>query len=81
MDKKYNASSLIYVQKTFNFVICYLVILYYDLDFVLNQVASNGLEVAPFENFLPPQCERACGGPDSWDYAIDHNENDDENKK
>ena len=36
MDKKYNESSVIYGKKTFDFVICYLVILYYDLDFALN---------------------------------------------
>ena len=36
------------VKKTFDSVMCYLVILYYNLDFVLNEVASNGLEVAPF---------------------------------
>ena len=62
MNKKYNGSSVIYSKKTFDFVICCLVTLYYDLDLVLNQVVSNGLEVALFEIVLPPQCERACGG-------------------
>ena len=32
MDKKYNGSLVIYGKKAFDFVICYLVILYYDLD-------------------------------------------------
>ena len=36
MDKKYNGTSMIYGEKTFDFVICYLVILHYDLDLVLN---------------------------------------------
>ena len=35
IDKRYNGSSVIYVKKTFDFVICYL-ILYYDLDLLLN---------------------------------------------
>ena len=55
MDKMCNGSSMIYDKKTFDFVscvMCYLVILYYDLDLILIEVASNGLEVAPFrKNF------------------------------
>ena len=35
MDKKDNGSSVIYGKKTFNFAICYLVILYNDMDLVL----------------------------------------------
>ena len=63
MNTKCNGSSLIYGKKISDFVICYLVILYYVLDLVPNYVASNGLKVVPFENVLPPQWERACGGP------------------
>ena len=48
MDKKYNGSSVTCGKKTFDFIICYFVILYYDLDLVLIEVASNGLEVVPF---------------------------------
>ena len=47
MGKKYNGSSVIYGKKAFDFI-SYLVILYYDLDLVLNYVASNGLKVASF---------------------------------
>ena len=36
MDKKYNGSSVVYGNKSFDFVIRYLVILYYDLDLALN---------------------------------------------
>ena len=36
MDKKDNGSSMIYGKRTFDFVICYLVILYYGLYDVLN---------------------------------------------
>ena len=35
MDKKYNGSSVIYGKKTFDSIICYLVILYYEVDVVL----------------------------------------------
>ena len=63
MDKKYNGFSVIYGKKSFDFVICYLVILYYDLDRVLDQVASSDLEVALLWKICAPQCERACGGP------------------
>ena len=41
-------------------IYCWLV---FNLDFVLNYVASNDLEIALFWKILPPQCERACGGP------------------
>ena len=47
-NKKFNGSSVIYGKKNSDYVICYLVILYYDLVLVLYQVVSNGLEVAPF---------------------------------
>ena len=36
MNTKYNGSSLIYGKKISDFVICYLVILYYVLDLVPN---------------------------------------------
>ena len=36
IDKKCNGFSVIYGKKTFDFVICYRVIFYYDLDLVLN---------------------------------------------
>ena len=48
MDKKYNGSSVIYGKKTFDIVICYLVILYYNMSLVLNYVALNDLEVGLF---------------------------------
>ena len=69
MDKKYNDSSIqwLMVKKSFDFAIYYLVALYYDLDLVLNEVASNDLEVASFWRILPPECERACGGPEFSD--------------
>ena len=51
MDKKYNGSN---GKKNFDFVICYLVILYYNLDLVLNQIASNRLEVVPFWKVFAP---------------------------
>ena len=41
----------------------YIVDLFFILDFVLNYVASNGLEIALFWKILPPHCERAWGGP------------------
>ena len=41
----------------------YIVDLFFNLDFALNYVASNGLEIALFCKILPPQCERASGGP------------------
>ena len=52
MDKRYNASSVIYDKNVFDFVICYLAILYYGLDLFLNEIASNGLKLALFESFL-----------------------------
>ena len=69
MDKKCNEPSVIYSKKTFDFVTCYLVILYYALDLVLNYIAWSGLEVALFWTICaPPQCERVCGGPVSNTY-------------
>ena len=41
----------------------YIVDLFFNLNFVLNYVSSNGLEMALFWKISPPQCERACGGP------------------
>ena len=64
MNKTCNGSSVIYGKKAFDVIICYFVIFYYDLDLVLNQVASNELEVAPFWKICTPQCERVCGGPE-----------------
>ena len=46
------------------YIYTYFVSLFLRLDFVLNLIASNGLEIAPFRNILPPQSEKACGGPD-----------------
>ena len=62
MDKKYNRSSLINGKTTFDFVIYYLVILYYDLHLVLNYVASNGLKVTLFEKFLPLNVKERAEG-------------------
>ena len=65
MDKKYNESPVIYGKKTFDFVICYLVILYSDLDLVINfKLVQTTLKLPLFETFLPPQCDRVCGGPE-----------------
>ena len=49
MDKKYIGNSVIYCKKTFDFVLCYLVTLYYDLDLLLNEVASSSPEVKLFQ--------------------------------
>ena len=54
MDETYNGSSVIYGKKAFDFLICYLAILYYDLDLALNQVVSNGLKVASFWKIFAP---------------------------
>ena len=43
----------------------YIVDLFFNLDFVLNYVASNGLEIALFWKILPPQYQRACGRPEN----------------
>ena len=54
MDKKYNGSSVIYGKKTFDFVICYLVILHSDLDLVINfKLLQTTLKLPLFETFLP----------------------------
>ena len=63
MDKRYNGSSVIYGKKIFDFVLCYLVILYYDLDLFKTKSFQRALKFLLFEIFVLPQCERACGGP------------------
>ena len=40
----------------------YILDLFFNLDFLLNYVASNGLEIALFWKILPTQCDRVCGG-------------------
>ena len=48
----------------------YIADLFFNLDFVLNYVASISIKIALFWKFLPPQCQKACGGPVDCVYKI-----------
>ena len=56
MDKRYIGHLVIYCKKTFDFVLCYLVTLYYDLDLLLIEVASNSPDVELSQNNFATKC-------------------------
>ena len=64
MAKKYNGSSMICGKKTFDFIIYYFVIFYYNRILFLTKLLQTALKLPLFEKIAPPQCERACRGPD-----------------
>ena len=63
MGKKRNTSSVIYGKKTIDFVYFILLSCIMIWILLLIKLLQTALNFPLFEKFLPPQCDRACGGP------------------